>query len=273
MYISASAVCNSYRVSGFSHGLNGNNGIYSEDLAMVPCGHFRRTVYSNNMGRYMFYLGYLGRWKIGKKSCLYDANVDAYFITSDIYPTQGIWKSNHKYQIIVECADVEIIRLVVGSNVAVSLLHPQLYQQGVQDSISLMIDNNNATCLQLSRSDLHYTPITLSFKSDDILEGSVSIVGQGLFCYNAQTSPPNVVSMKTGNVSDTTNTCTLQTSQQDDLFTVCEFMCQCPLGCHHISVTLTIDAIAYTARKLKLCEVNNFIVMSQIDAMETTDQA
>ncbi len=214
------------------------------------------------------YILYANAWIILTSLCsgrLYQT----YFISTDIYPPQGVWKDETNLNVTVECADHNVEVLVASSNVAVSLLHPQLYQQGVQDSCSLTIDTNNATCLQLSRSNLHYTHIRLSLKSDDILEGSVSIVGQGLFCYNAQTCPPIVVSMKTGNVSDTTNTCTMQTSQQDDLFTVCEFMCQCPHGCHYVTVSLTIDTITYTARKLKLCEVNNYIVMSHSDVIET----
>ncbi len=251
--VSANAGCDSYRVSGFHSKALQNNGIYKESRRR-SCVWKRQKVYSNGNKIYMYYFNSPDKWMISKYMC--STSYDSYLKSDDTYPPLGLWKG--KYEITVECGDVDG-NIITSSNVIVDLLHPQLYQQDVQDSFSLTIDDNNATCLQLSRSDLQDKPITLSFKSDNKLEGTMSVVGQGLFCYNAQACYPNVVSMKAEDVSlihffDTTNTCTLKSSQQDDIFTVCEFMCQCPLGCHHISVTLTIDAIAYTARKLKLCE-------------------
>ncbi len=134
----------------------------------------------------------------------------------------------------------------------VFLVDAQLYQQSIQDSASLILDDDPTTCPQLTRSDLQDTPMTLSFYSDNMVTMNLySIIGQGLFCYNAQACPPNVVSMTTLHDSDT---CTLQYSQQEgDLFTVCKFMCLCSLGCQSVNVTFTVDAIAYTARTLKLC--------------------
>ncbi len=259
MYISEGKArkCDSYNISGCPIFQDDYNGNYKENTR-VPCHAGGQKVYTNHYYKHMYHIKnayYSNRWMISEYVC--DTDMFEFFIDShDIYPPAAEYWSSQFSESVITVLCVEDIRLPASSIFTITLFYPQLYEQHVLDSFSRTIDDNNDTCLQLSRSDLLDTPITLSCTLDDTLEGLVSVVGQGLFCYNAQACPPNVVSMKTGDVSDTNNTCILQSSEQDGLFTVCEFMCQCPpRGCQRVHVTLTIDAIAYTARKMKLCEM------------------
>ncbi len=250
----AEPVCeDEYEVYGFPPGDEEYNGIY-KTISALPCQNGDHNIYENDAGIFMFYyfeeLVSRSEWYISRELCVsstykakHASNVDT------LYPPVGLW---YQYGLSGIVANIAVV--CNESTVEVFLVDPQLYQQSIQDSVSLILDDDPTTCLQLTRSDLQDTPMTLSFYSDNMLNVSLySIIGQGLFCYNAQACPPTVISMKTGDFSDTTSICTLQTSQQDYLFTVCQFLCQCQLGCQHVNVTFIIDAIAHTARKLKLC--------------------